>query len=100
VTRRVFRATELLLVTCLLGAPVVAQVVSPPVAVETVDYDAIYRIKDEGFQRSQPLVLLHFEPQGVVHPRAERRHLAAPGGGHRRRQEFGVDGGTQTAAPF
>ncbi len=52
-TRRAFHATELLLVTCLLGAPVIAQVVSAPMAVETVDYDAIYRIKDEGFERSQ-----------------------------------------------
>jgi hypothetical protein len=40
-----------LLALMLTAAPLVAQVAAP--AGEKVDYDAIYRIKEEGFQRSQ-----------------------------------------------
>ncbi len=36
---------------CLIAAPAVAQVAPPPT--EKIDYDAIYKIKDEGFQHSQ-----------------------------------------------
>jgi carboxypeptidase Q len=45
------RTRGLLLAALLTAAPAMAQVAAPPT--ETVDYDAIYRIKDEGFQRSQ-----------------------------------------------
>ena len=44
------RPTPALLIACLLVAPAAAQVLRPA---DTVDYEAIYRIKDEGFQRSQ-----------------------------------------------
>ena len=36
---------------CLMAAPAAAQVATQ--TSEKVDYDAIYRIKEEGFQRSQ-----------------------------------------------
>jgi carboxypeptidase Q len=45
------RARQVLLIACLLSASVAAQV--PPAATEKIDYDAIYKIKDEGFERSQ-----------------------------------------------
>jgi hypothetical protein len=46
------RATQVLLVISLLGVPAGAQV-KAPAAVEAIDYDAMYRIKEEGFERSQ-----------------------------------------------
>ena len=45
------RTRGVLLALLLTAAPAMAQVAAP--AGEKVDYDAIYRIKDEGFQRSQ-----------------------------------------------
>ena len=45
------RPAHVALAALLVTAPVGAQVAAP--AGEKVDYDAIYRIKDEGFQRSQ-----------------------------------------------
>jgi carboxypeptidase Q len=45
------RTRGVLLALLLTAAPALAQVAAPPS--EKVDYDAIYRIKDEGFQRSQ-----------------------------------------------
>ena len=46
------RAIQVLLVVSLLGVPAGAQ--SPTAAAaNAIDYDAMYRIKDEGFQRSQ-----------------------------------------------
>lgn len=44
------RSTSTLLVACLLVVPAAAQVAR---SADTVDYDAIYRIKEEGFQRSE-----------------------------------------------
>jgi carboxypeptidase Q len=45
------RTSGVLLALLLTAAPAMAQVAAP--AGEKVDYDAIYKIKDEGFQRSQ-----------------------------------------------
>ena len=45
------RPSHVLLVALLMAAPAAAQVASP--TSEKVDYDAIYKIKEEGFQRSQ-----------------------------------------------
>jgi hypothetical protein len=45
------RPSHVLLVALLMAAPATAQVAAP--TSENVDYDAIYRIKDEGFQRSK-----------------------------------------------
>jgi carboxypeptidase Q len=45
------RATQVLLVVCLLGVPAGAQ--APATAANAIDFDAMYRIKEEGFERSQ-----------------------------------------------
>jgi hypothetical protein len=45
------RPSHVLLVALLMTAPAAAQVAAP--TSEKVDYDAIYKIKEEGFQRSQ-----------------------------------------------
>ena len=45
------RPSHVLLVALLMSAPAAAQVATP--TSEKVDYDAIYKIKEEGFQRSQ-----------------------------------------------
>ncbi len=45
------RPSHVLLVALLTAAPAAAQVATP--TSEKVDYDAIYKIKEEGFQRSQ-----------------------------------------------
>ena len=45
------RPSHALLVALLMAAPAAAQVATP--TSDRVDYDAIYRIKEEGFQRSQ-----------------------------------------------
>jgi carboxypeptidase Q len=47
------RATQVLLAICLLGVPAGAQVAPPPPSANAIDYDAMYRIKEEGFERSQ-----------------------------------------------
>jgi carboxypeptidase Q len=47
------RATQILLVVSLLATPAGAQVAPPAPAVNAIDYDAMYRIKEEGFERSQ-----------------------------------------------
>ncbi len=47
------RATQVLLVVCLLGVSAGAQVAPPSTAASAIDYDALYRIKEEGFERSQ-----------------------------------------------
>ena len=48
---------------------------------------------DEGFERLQPLVMLHLEPQGIIYPGAERQSLTAPCGGCPCRQQICVDRG-------
>ena len=45
------RPSHVLLVALLMAAPAAAQVATQ--TSEKVDYDAIYKIKEEGFQRSQ-----------------------------------------------
>ena len=45
------RPASAVFAACLIAAPAVAQVVPSPT--EKIDYDAIYKIKDEGFQHSQ-----------------------------------------------
>jgi carboxypeptidase Q len=51
------RAVVALPVICLLVMPAAAQ---PPTSAETVDYDALYKIKDEGFQRSQVMEIVSY----------------------------------------
>jgi carboxypeptidase Q len=51
------RALVALPVICLLVMPAAAQ---PPASTETVDYDALYKIKDEGFQRSQVMEIVSY----------------------------------------
>ena len=43
------RATQVLLAICLLGVPAGAQIATPSTA--AIDYDAMYRIREEGFER-------------------------------------------------
>ena len=45
------RPAAVALAACLIAAPAAAQVAAP--ATEKIDYDAIYKIKDEGFTHSQ-----------------------------------------------
>jgi carboxypeptidase Q len=47
------RATQVLLAICLLGVPAGAQIAPPSTAANAIDYDAMYRIREEGFERSQ-----------------------------------------------
>ncbi len=47
------RATQVLLAVCLLGGPAGAQVAPPSAPANAIDYDAMYRIKEEGFERSR-----------------------------------------------
>ncbi len=52
---RARRAALALLTAAIVSAPLVAQM-----AQETVDYDAVYRIKEEGFQRSKAMELMSY----------------------------------------
>ena len=55
------RSAAVALAACLIAAPAAAQVAAP--ATEKIDYDAIYKIKDEGFTHSQVMRFTRWRSQ-------------------------------------